>query len=171
MGPMCMTSSPGRLPAKVRGCIHRLLRRTAILLPVLLAACQSPTSGDRRATSNPPTDAFEVLEVAAARYHPTPSTTANAAEGAECKAWALDARQAAAFFRLSRPLGEGELHDFAWLPCSIDGRLRMEGREWAFEINAAGTSIWRSGDEARLLGCDRAECEAYVILMPERTSD
>lgn len=157
-----MTTTPGyRLP----------LRATAILLLVFLAACRSPTSGDRHSTSNSSADAIEVLEVAAARYHPTPSTTANAAEAAECRAWALDARQAAAFLRLSRPLAEGELHEFAWLPCSVGGRLRTEGREWAFEINAAGTSIWRSGDEARLLGCDRAECAAYVILMPERAPD
>lgn len=68
---------------------------------------------------------------------------------------------------MSERLPEGRLHDFSWLPCSISGRLQAEGREWSFEINGAGTSIWRSGDEIRMLGCARSACEPFVILMPE----
>lgn len=109
--------------------------------------------------------------MAGAEYRPSAPASPDAGEAAACGAWSLDAKQAEAFFRLSRTLGEGELHDFDWLPCSIRGRLRAEGREWMFEINAAGTSTWRSGNEMRLLGCDRAECEAYVILMPGQSQD
>ncbi|MDH5833412.1 hypothetical protein [Luteimonas kalidii] len=107
----------------------------------------------------------------AAEYRPTGAAPAAPDEAALCQGWALDAHQLEVFFALSRPLAEGELHDFDWLPCSIRGRLRAEGREWTFEVNAAATSIWRSGDETRLLGCDRRECETYVLLMPERTRD
>lgn len=84
-----------------------------------------------------------------------------------CSAWSLDKAQAASFFGLSRELREGELHDFDWLPCAIKGRLRAQGRVWDFEINAAGTSTWRNGDQARMLGCAQAACEAFVLLMPD----
>jgi hypothetical protein len=84
-----------------------------------------------------------------------------------CSAWSLDAAQASSLFRLSKPLREGELHDYGWLPCSIKGRVQAEGRTWDFEINAAGTSTWRNGGDARLLGCSQAACEPLVILMPE----
>lgn len=83
-----------------------------------------------------------------------------------CKAWSLGKAQAESFFRLSKPLAEGELHGYDWLPCSIKGRLRAEGRTWDFEINAAATSTWRSGDDVRQLGCAQAACEPFVVLMP-----
>ncbi|WP_369979877.1 hypothetical protein [Xanthomonas bundabergensis] len=84
-----------------------------------------------------------------------------------CSAWSLDRTQAQSFFGLSRELREGELHDFDWLPCSIKGRVQAQGRVWEFEINAAGTSTWRNGDQARMLGCSQAACEPFVLLMPD----
>lgn len=110
-----------------------------------------------------------VLEIAKPVYLPAQGNRASTDEQAMCSAWSLDAGEAASFFRLSEPLGEGELHDFDWLPCSIKGRVQAEGVVWDFEINAAGTSTWRSGDEARLLGCPQAACEPFVILMPGST--
>ncbi|MBJ6979431.1 MULTISPECIES: hypothetical protein [unclassified Luteimonas] len=133
------------------------------MLP-LLGACQSQV----RSGSAPPS-AVTVLEIAQAHYQPAGGAGGSDAEAAACRAWSLDAQQAEAFFGISEQLPEGGLHDFSWLPCSIKGRLQAEGREWAFEINAAGTSTWRSREEVRLLGCSRSTCEPFVILMPERS--
>ncbi|WP_305806528.1 hypothetical protein [Stenotrophomonas sp. YIM B06876] len=79
----------------------------------------------------------------------------------------MDKRQAASLLNLSRELQEGELHQFDWLPCSIKGRTQIQGTVWDFEINAAGTSILRSGERAQLMGCSQSACEPLVILMPE----
>lgn len=144
---------------------------TWIPLLALLTACQSPRHNDSEETSTTPVASIEVLHVASSEYRPPPSASPDGGEAAACRAWSLDATQAQAFFRLSRPLAEGELHDFDWLPCSIRGRLQADGREWAFEINAAGTSTWRNGDDTRLLGCDAAACEPYVVLMPGQPQD
>ncbi|UHQ22873.1 hypothetical protein LVB77_19850 [Lysobacter sp. 5GHs7-4] len=100
-------------------------------------------------------------------YQPAAGARHTASEATMCKAWVLDQAQAESFFRLSKPLREGERHDFDWLPCSIKGRLRESGREWAFEINAAGTSAWIDGEETRSFGCSQAQCEPLVILMPD----
>jgi hypothetical protein len=88
-----------------------------------------------------------------------------------CDAWTLDKRQAETFFGLSKVLGEGELHDYDWLPCSISGRLQAKGKIWDFEINAAGTSTWRNGGDAILMGCSQAACEPLVILMPDASQN
>lgn len=137
-----------------------------LLLMMLLSACRSTASNDSPLTNAASPISIEVVELAPSRYDPPGESHPRAGEAATCRAWTLDAREAAEFFRLSRPLAEGELHDFDWLPCSISGRLRAEGREWTFEINAGATSIWRGGGETRLLGCDRDGCGQYVILAP-----
>jgi hypothetical protein len=100
-------------------------------------------------------------------YTPAETSQATPAEAAVCKAWTLDAGAATEFFQLSKPLREGELHNYDWLPCSIKGRVQAEGKLWDFEINAAGTSTWRSTNETRLLGCAKAACEPFVMLMPQ----
>ncbi|MDR6675257.1 hypothetical protein [Xanthomonas sp. 1678] len=110
---------------------------------------------------------MSVLEIAKAVYQPAPGAARLAGEQAMCSAWSLDRKQAESFFGLSKELGEGELHDFDWLPCSIKGRVQAQGRVWEFEINAAGTSTWRNGDQARMLGCSQAACEPFVVLMPD----
>lgn len=108
-----------------------------------------------------------VLDVSAAEYKPRQGERTVAAEEAACKAWALDKQQAETFFRLSKPLKQGELHDYDWLPCVIKGHLTADGKPWAFEINAAGTSTWRSKDQARLLGCAQPSCASLVIMPRE----
>lgn len=100
-------------------------------------------------------------------YEPAAGARHAANEEAMCKAWTLDKAQAESFFRLSKPLREGERHDYDWLPCSIKGRLRANGRDWDFEINAAGTSTWIDGEQALSFGCSQAQCEPLVILMPD----
>ncbi|WP_132985003.1 hypothetical protein [Luteimonas terricola] len=132
------------------------------MLP-MLGACQSQV---RSGSASPA--GVTVLEIAQADYQPADGSGSSDAEAAACSAWSLDTHQAEAFFGLSEQLPEGGLHDFYWLPCSIKGRLQAEGREWAFEINAAGTSTWRSSDDVRLLGCSRSACEPFVILMPQQ---
>lgn len=108
-----------------------------------------------------------MLEIAKSVYQPAPGARALEWEERECKAWSLDARQARELFRLSQVLPEGKLHDFDWLPCSIKGRVRAQGRVWEFEINAAATSIWKSGDQSQLMGCEQAACKPLVLMMPE----
>lgn len=83
----------------------------------------------------------------------------------------LDKRQAEQLFALSHELAEGELHDFDWLPCSITGRVETDGRTWDFKINAAGTSLWHSGNQSRMLGCKHAACEPLVIMTPQSAQD
>lgn len=134
----------------------------------MLGACQSRVHSDSVHTGGAASRAAPtVLEIASAAYQPRDGSRTSQTEADACAAWSLDKQQAEAFFALSEQLQEGQLHDFHWLPCSIEGRLQAEGREWRFEINGAGTSIWRSGDDARLLGCTRSACEPFVILLPE----
>lgn len=152
-----MTSSRAKPLAKVQGftCLSCLL-----LLLSMLPGCQQQVRPASAASD------LSVLEIAEAVYAPAQGTRASAGEEAMCSAWSLDAGQAESFFRLSNPLSEGELHDYDWLPCSISGRVRAQDALWDFEINAAGTSTWRNGDEVRQLGCSQAACEPFVILMP-----
>lgn len=112
-----------------------------------------------------------VLEIAPAEYRPGAEYPPSATEASACQAWSLDKAQAEAFFNLSMPLAEGELHDFSWLPCSIKGRLQAGGQEWVFEINAAGTSTWTAAGLTRLLGCAEASCEPFLLLMPAGLQD
>lgn len=107
-----------------------------------------------------------VLDVRAAEYHPAPGAHASSAEEAICLSWSLDKQQAGRFLTLSTELGEGELHRFDWLPCSIKGRASVQGAMFEFEINAAGTSTWRNGETTRLMGCSLAECGSLLILVP-----
>lgn len=115
---------------------------------------------------------FNVIEVSTSIYHPAPGTPHMASEEATCRKWSLDKQQVASLFQLSTKLREGQLHDYDWLPCSIKGQAQAEGKLWEFEINAAATSIWRSSDETRLMGCAQAACAPLVILMmPGRKGD
>jgi hypothetical protein len=127
----------------------------------MLLACHPQARPDSGASD------LTVLEISKAIYAPAPGSARSAKEEAMCSAWSLDRTQAESFFGLSKELREGELHDYDWLPCSIKGRVQAKGRVWEFEINAAGTSIWRNGDQARMLGCSQAACEPLVVLMPE----
>lgn len=139
----------------------------------MLAACQPQARSDSLLTGTAGSPAMDitVLQVGAAAYQPSPGSTPSASDAAACQAWSLDAQETGSFLALSTVLPEGALHDFSWLPCTISGRMQAEGREWAFEINAAGTSIWRAGDETRLMGCRQRACEPFVILMPESLRD
>lgn len=155
----------GKAPTSMR------LPHPAWLLPILaLAACQPSPRSDSGDAPDTTARGIAVLDVAPPVYQPK-AAEASDGEAAMCAQWSLDKSQAEAFFALSEPLAEGGLHDFGWLPCSISGRLQAGGREWTFEINAAGTSTWRSADETRLLGCAREACEPFVILMPEHLQD
>lgn len=155
-----MIASREKHPAKVQACMYL---PCLLLLLSMLPGCHPQA---RPASAAPD---ITVLEISKPVYLPAQGSRALAGEQAMCSAWSLDAGEAASFLRLSKPLGEGELHDFDWLPCSIKGRVQAEGVVWDFEINAAGTSTWSSGDEVRLLGCSQAACEPFVILMPGST--
>jgi hypothetical protein len=84
-----------------------------------------------------------------------------------CKAWNLSKQQVASFFAASREYPDGTHDAFYWLPCSIKGRLSAQGKEWDFEINAAATATWRSGETIRQWGCDAKACESLVLMMPD----
>ena len=163
-----MTSFHGRLPAKALASTFLPCLAWALTM-LILGACQPQLRSDDEGegTAGNARADLVVLEISKARYQPSGGTTPKEAEAAACATWSMDPRQAEAFFSLSTQLPEGGLHDFYWLPCSIEGRLQAEGREWTFEINAAGTSTWHSEGESRLLGCSAKACEPFVILMPE----
>ena len=112
-----------------------------------------------------------VLDVSAAEYQPAQGARASISEQATCNAWSLGRQQAARVLRLSTELGEGELHGFDWLPCSIKGQASVHGTTWQFEINAAGTSTWRNGERTRLMGCSQPACEPLLILTPHSRND
>ncbi|MGO1068645.1 hypothetical protein [Lysobacter sp. CA199] len=84
-----------------------------------------------------------------------------------CQAWSLKPDQAARYFRHAQEYPDGTGDRFYWLPCSIKGRLLAAGREWEFEINAAATATWRSGDTLRRWGCSDRACRPLVLLMPD----
>lgn len=129
---------------------------------LLVLACQSQTLADSAGGG------ITVLDVSPSHYSPAPGTSAVASEADACKAWSLDKEQVASVFRISAELREGEFHDYYWLPCSIKGHARLQEATWDFEINAAGTSIWRNGDATRQMGCAEPACEPLVILMPDQ---
>lgn len=164
---MSTMPSPERPRAKVQA-FTSLRAMVWIPLLLVLASCQPHSRSDSGAANVPHSEHLvEVVEIGAARYEPRGSAPASTTEAASCAAWSLDKRQAERFLALSHVLPEGALHGFSWLPCTIPGRVRWDNREWQVEINAAATSIWRSGDEVRLMGCSDIRCEPFVILMPD----
>lgn len=140
-------------------------RRAALAtaLSLLAAGCAHAPQG---AT---PGSAIEVLQVDAAVLDD--SAGRDAALRAACRGWRLSKRQVAAFFAAAHALREGERHDFYWLPCTIGGRLRADGREWTFSIDAAATALWRDGGTVREWGCDAPACEPLVLLMPDQGTE
>lgn len=156
----------GRRQEKVPACSYR---RTLACIPLLLAlvSCQTSHTADSSPATLDGAGVVHVLDIEPPGYRPREGQPASASEASVCAAWILDAAQAEKFLALSRPLPDGALHRFGWLPCTIAARVRWNARAWRVEINAAGTSVWRSGDEVRLLGCGKAECEPFVLLMPD----
>ncbi|QWP77651.1 hypothetical protein J5226_04360 [Lysobacter sp. K5869] len=130
----------------------------AASLLATLAACASSPANDPAAVT--------VLRVDAARFD-DPNNREPALREA-CAAWRLNERQVAAFFASGREYPDGTHDAFYWLPCSIKGRLRAQGREWDFEINAAATATWTDGDTVRRWGCMAKACEPLVLLMPDQ---
>jgi hypothetical protein len=49
--------------------------------------------------------------------------------------------------------------------------LQADVHTWDFEINAAATGTWTSGDEIRIFGCSDPACEPLVLMMPEAGAD
>lgn len=164
-----MSTMPSREKPRAKAQGFTYLRATAWTpLLLALASCQAPSRTDSGRSKLPHDQTVvEVLEIGTATYAPRAGAPASATEAAGCAAWTLDAAQAERFLALSHVLTEGALHGFSWLPCSIPGRARWSNREWHVQINAAGTSIWRSGNDVRHLGCSHARCEPFVLLMPD----
>lgn len=132
------------------------LAAAALAVAALAACAHAPPPGDGAPT---------VLRIDAARFD-DPQEREPALREA-CAAWRLDARQVAAFFAASREYPDGLGDGFYWLPCTIQGRLRAQGREWDFKINAAATATWTDGDTVRRWGCTAKACEPLVLLMPD----
>ncbi len=88
-----------------------------------------------------------------------------------CADWTLDKAQVARFFALSREYTDREKPQryarFYDLPCTIEGELRTEGRQWTFRINAAATATWESGEQVRHWGCAVRDCAPLVLMMPD----
>ena len=109
---------------------------------------------------------ISVLEIAPSRYDQTGARGDGPALAADCRQWSLTRRQAETYFRRSKPITMIEAHRYDTLPCTISGRLRVDGRTWDFEINAGATAIWRSGADLRMFGCADPACAPLVRSMP-----
>lgn len=129
-------------------------------MPTLLSCNSRP---DHRADGG---DAISVLEIAPSRYDATGERADGPALADDCRRWSLTRRQAETFFTLSEPIATADLHDFDLLPCAIVGRLRADGRIWAFEINGGASARLRSGEDVRLLGCRASACAPLVLSIP-----
>lgn len=127
-------------------------------LALLLGACAHAPGADGGET-------LTVLRVDPARFDDPQGR--EPALRKDCEAWRLNPRQVAALFAASREYPDGTHDAFYWLPCSISGRLRAQGREWDFEINAAATATWSDGASVRRWGCTDKACEPLVLLMPD----
>lgn len=152
--PLRRFAPPARPP------LLAMLLLAMLSIAVSTACTHAPptvTHGDERAPS--------VLRVDPARLDDPQGREPALREA--CAAWRLDQRQVAAFFAAGREYPDGTHDAFYWLPCSIKGRLRAQGREWDFEINAAATATWTDGDEVRRWGCTAKACEPLVLLMPD----
>ncbi len=111
-----------------------------------------------------------VQSVGPAVYKPDAGKAPDTALEASCKAWTLDRAGVARFFAASREYPDGTHDAFYWLPCTINGQLQAEGRTWEYQINAAATATWTSGDVVRTFGCSAAACTPLVLMMPDDNS-
>lgn len=126
-----------------------------------LPACSSSPPAPRAEASG-----VSVLEISPSRYDPAGARGDGPALAADCRRWSLTPQQAETFFALSRPIPDGAGQEFDALPCTINGRLRAEGREWTFRINAAATAVWIEDKAVRRWGCADPACAPLVLTMP-----
>jgi hypothetical protein len=138
----------------------------------LLVACSNPQARHANANDHNEASAAGVVvkSVGAPVYTPLPGKTDDRAMAASCRAWVLDRDQVARFFAASHEYPDGFGDAFYSLPCTISGELRAQGRLWTYEINAAATATWTSGETVRRFGCAEAVCEPLVLLMPDDNS-
>ena len=82
-----------------------------------------------------------------------------------CATWRLSSEDVAAFFSLSEEISQREaMKHYYRLPCSISGRLTLDGKSWDYAINAAATATLASGGQVRHFGCSSEQCEKLVLL-------
>lgn len=132
----------------------------------MLPACSPPHTSVR------PEAGIVVTRVGTARYEPpTDGRREDDSLRQACTDWKLDQAQVARFFALSREYTEQEAPQryaqFYDLPCTIEGQLQAEGRDWVFRINAAATATWKSNDKTRSWGCSVNDCTSLVLMMPD----
>lgn len=108
--------------------------------------------------------------VQASRYDADADRKTTPGLEASCKAWTLDRAGVAAFFTASREYPDGAGDAFYSLPCTIEGELQAEGKTWHYQINAAATATWTSGDQTRTFGCTAQACSKLVLLMPDNNA-
>jgi hypothetical protein len=144
---------------------------TCLALP-LLAACSNPPARPAEPGAAQRTTAGSglVVQIGPAIYKPDTGKAPDAALEASCKAWTLDRAGIARFFAASREYPDGTRDAFYWLPCTISGQLQAEGKAWNYQINAAATATWTSGDVVRTFGCSAAACTSLVLMMPDDNS-
>lgn len=136
-----------------------------------LPACNSSPPAPRAETSRAQISGVLVLEISPSRFDPARALADGPALALDCSRWSLTPRQAETFFALSRPIPDGAGQEFDALPCTIEGRLRAEGREWTFRINAASTAVWIDETQVRRWGCADPACAPLVLTMPAGTDE
>jgi hypothetical protein len=108
-----------------------------------------------------------VQTVGAPAYAPQQGRAPDAGLEASCRSWRLDRAGVARFFAASREYPDGLQDAFYVLPCTISGQLQAQGKTWTYQINAASTATWTSGDVVRTFGCTASACTPLVLMMPD----
>lgn len=118
-----------------------------------------------------PNGPYTLLEASRPLFEGVTNTDRATAEA--CAGWSMSKAQVERFFTLGELLDGVVLHhQFAWLPCSIEGRVHDgRGQVWNFRINAAATATTWRGDgptrEEYRWGCRREGCESLVLMGAE----
>ena len=74
------------------------------------------------------------------------------------------------FFELSERYAESPYSAFYQVPCSISGKIEVEGKTWNFVIGGGGAASWSRGNEIRYFGCSAQAC-GPLVLMPTDLMD
>ncbi len=81
-----------------------------------------------------------------------------------CQDWSMTEADVRRFFSLSTPYEDNPYSEFYQLPCSISGRIEVDGQVWDYEINAGGVGKWTGKGKSRYWGCAAKECASLLLL-------
>jgi len=79
-----------------------------------------------------------------------------------CKNWHLNKQQIIQIFYLSKETTYIGLTNFDFMPCEINGKLKLKDKIMTFSINAGSFfKIWNKGDDSIYYACAKKECAKF----------